>query len=170
MKGANDGGLFVPHSESRFPGYKVIKAEAVTNKRGKKVEEEAEKAKTEFNPAVHKDHILGKHVQTYYDLLKKGDANVFKRQFSQWTKCLETSKAKTIMDLYTKAHASIRSNPDRAAKKAGKPTRNVVSKAPALVQSDSKGRKWLRNKKTSTAAKKERIAALIAKVKAAYGN
>jgi hypothetical protein len=46
--------------------------------------------------------------------------------------------------------------------------RKVITAKPNLVQCDSKGRKWLRAKKTSAAAKKERIAGLIAKVKAAY--
>jgi len=79
MKGASDGGLHVPHNEKRFPGFHVIKAEVVTNKRGKKVEADDAGKKTEFKPEEHKAHILGAHVQTYYDLLKKGDANIFKR-------------------------------------------------------------------------------------------
>ena len=44
MKGACDGGLFIPHNEKRFPGYHIQKAEVVTNKKGKKLEE-TEKAK-----------------------------------------------------------------------------------------------------------------------------
>ena len=169
MKGACDGGLHIPHNEKRFPGFHVIKAEVITNKRGKKVEAESEGKKTEYKPEEHKDHIFGKHVQTYYDLLKKGDANVFKKQFSQWEKCLTATKAKSIGELYTKAHASIRANPV-FKKKAGnaKPVRKVVTAKPSLVQQDSKGRKWLRAKKTSSAAKKARIAGLIAKVKATY--
>lgn len=112
MKGANDGGIHVPHKEKRFPGFKVIRAEVQTNKRGKKLEDQ-EKAKTEYRPDEHKAHILGQHVQTYYDRLKKEDANKLKKQFSEWTKCLEANKAKTIMDIWTKVHAAIRANPDR---------------------------------------------------------
>jgi large subunit ribosomal protein L5e len=169
MKGASDGGLHVPHNEKRFPGFHVIKAEVVTNKRGKKVEADDAGKKTEYKPEEHKAHILGAHVQTYYDLLKKGDANVFKRQFSNWEKALTAAKVKNIQELYTKAHVAIRANPTKV-KKAGnaKPTRKVVTAAPSLVQQDSKGRKWLRQKKTSSKAKKERIANLIAKVKATY--
>jgi large subunit ribosomal protein L5e len=39
MKGACDGGLFIPHKEKRFPGYHIEQAEVVTNKKGKKVQE-----------------------------------------------------------------------------------------------------------------------------------
>jgi large subunit ribosomal protein L5e len=39
MKGACDGGLYIPHNEKRFPGYHIEKAEVVTNKKGKKIEE-----------------------------------------------------------------------------------------------------------------------------------
>jgi large subunit ribosomal protein L5e len=169
MKGACDGGLHVPHNEKRFPGFHVIKAEVITNKRGKKVEAETEGKKTEYKPEEHKAHIFGDHVQTYYDLLKKGDAAIFKKQFSKWTDCLTASKAKNLKELYTKAHSAIRASPV-FKKKSGnaKPVRKVVTAKPSLVLQDSKGRKWLRARKTSSASKKERIAGLIAKVKAAY--
>jgi large subunit ribosomal protein L5e len=134
MKGACDGGLHVPHNEKRFPGFHVIKAEVVTNKRGKKVEAETEGKKTEYKPEEHKAHIFGDHVQTYYDLLKKGDAAVFKKQFSKWTECLTASKAKNLKELYTKAHSAIRANPV-FKKKAGnaKPVRKVITAKPNLV-------------------------------------
>merc|ERR1712004_819273 len=43
MKGAADGGLDIPHSEKRFPGY--------------------DKEASEFNADVHRAHIFGGHVQ-----------------------------------------------------------------------------------------------------------
>jgi len=76
MKGAADGGINVPHNEKRFPGYKVIKQEVQTNKRGKKVEEQAEK-KSEFNNKVHLEHIMGGHFQKYYDQLQKAKKDDF---------------------------------------------------------------------------------------------
>merc|ERR1712083_1128881 len=68
MKGASDGGLHVPHKEKRFPGFHIIKAEIVQNKRGRAVE--TEKAKSTFDPKEHRSHIFGGHVQAYYDMLK----------------------------------------------------------------------------------------------------
>lgn len=168
MKGACDGGLHVPHSEKRFPGFKLIKQEVVTNKRGKKVEEADSGKKSEFNPAVHKDHIMGQHVQNYYDSLKKGDANAFKRQFSNWEKCLTAAKAKNMPELYTKCHAAIRAKPAHTKKAASKAVRKVVSAKPALVQQDSKGRKWLREHKTASSVKKQRIAKVMEQVRARF--
>lgn len=165
MKGACDGGLHIPHNEKRFPGFMTIKAEVVTNKRGKKVEEEASAAKTEYKPEIHKNHILGAHVQTYYDLLKKGDANKFNRQFSKWSKCLTDSNAKNIQELYTKAHVAIRAAPAKAAAAKKTPVRKVIQAQPTLIQQDSKGRKWLRAKKVASSVKKENIAKVIARVR-----
>lgn len=169
MKGAADGGIDVPHEARRFPGFKVIKAEVQTNKRGKKVEDADAGKKTEFDAKVMKAHIFGEHVQTYYDLLKKGDKAAFTKQFGKWEKCLAAAKAKNMQELWTKCHAAIRANPDRKSKKNAKPTRKVVTKAPGLVQQDSKGRKWLREQKVSLKAKKEKIAKVVKAVQARYG-
>lgn len=66
MKGAVDGGLNIPHSTKRFPGYDG-------------------EAKS-FNAEVHKAHILGKHVADYMRSLEEEDPEAFKRQFSQYIK------------------------------------------------------------------------------------
>jgi len=168
MKGASDGGLSIPHSESRFPGFKVIKQEEETNKRGKKVQDAEKEKKTEFNANVHKDHIFGAHVQTYYDLLKKENANAFKRQFSNWEKCLAANKVKNMQELWTKVHAAIRKDPSRVKKTTGKPVRKEVQKAPAQVWQNSKGKKWLRQRKEATSVKRERLAKVIEAVNKRY--
>merc|ERR1719158_132374 len=95
MKGASDGGLNVPHSESRFPGAHISKAEIVTNKRGKA--QEVEKAKKTFDAAEHREHIFGGHVEAYYNDLKANNQQRFKTQFSQWQKALG---GKTFEQLY----------------------------------------------------------------------
>jgi large subunit ribosomal protein L5e len=69
LKGAVDGGIYIPHNNKRFPGFHNVKAQAVTGKKGKVVEKG--KKQTTFNPKEHRDHIFGQHVQTYMDLLKK---------------------------------------------------------------------------------------------------
>merc|ERR1719469_1593971 len=99
MKGASDGGLYIPHKEKRFPGFHITKAELVTNKRGKTVE--TEKAKASFNPKEHASHIFGGHVQKYYDDLKANNAQRFNKQFSNWEKALKGEKFETV---YKKVH------------------------------------------------------------------
>jgi len=98
MKGAIDGGLDIPHSESRFFGY---------DKEGKKYDAEA-----------HKNRIFGKHVADYMVSLKEEDEDVFKRQFSKFIK--EGIAPEAIEGMYKKAHAAIRANPDPVAKKEKK--------------------------------------------------
>jgi large subunit ribosomal protein L5e len=159
MKGASDGGLHIPHETKRFPGFRKEKAEAVVDKRGKKVEDEKAKAKSVFTADEHREHIFGIHVQEYYDLLKEQNAQRFKKQFSQWEKAL---KGKSFEDIYTALHKAIRAKPERVAKKEGKRTRTVVTKGPALVQKNSlakskNGGKWIREKKIGKTVRQTRV-------------
>lgn len=73
-----------------------------------------------------------------------------------------------MAELWKKVHAAIRKDPSRAAKKAGKPVRKVVTKAPALVQQDTKGRKWLRSKKQDKTIVRKQRAAIIKKAVAKF--
>jgi len=90
LKGAVDGGLVIPHSDKRFPGY--------DNEAG------------EFSAEVHRDHIFGKHVSNYMDYLQENDDEAFKRQFSKFTESGVT--AASMQAMYEKAHAAIRENPE----------------------------------------------------------
>jgi len=118
MKGAIDGGLDIPHSEKRFPGF-----DGETKK---------------YEPAEHKARIFGQHVAEYMRHLKEADEDVYKRQFSQFVK--EGLEADTLEQMYKKAHAAIRANPDHVAK----PKKEVKKK------------RWNRAKLT-TKARKNRI-------------
>jgi len=95
LKGAADGGLDIPHSVKRFPGYD---AEA-----------------GEFNAEVHRNHIFGKHVADYMKMLKEDDDDVYKRQFSRYIKNGITPDS--VEGLYKKCHEAIRSDPSPKAKK-----------------------------------------------------
>lgn len=155
MKGACDGGLYIPHNEKRFPGHRIEKIEEEAGKRGKKKEGAQPKSKAVFTTEEHLEHIMGVHVQEYYDLLKKDDAEAFKKQFSRWEKEL---KGKSFEDYYKAAHKAIKKDPTRA-KKADKkkaPVRKIIQKAPVLIQADSKGKKWLRLKKIGLKMREER--------------
>ena len=66
LKGAVDGGLNIPHSVKRFPGYS--------------------NEKKEFKAEVHRQHIFGVHVANYMKALKGEDEDAYKRQFSQYIK------------------------------------------------------------------------------------
>lgn len=95
--------------------------------------------------------------------LKKEDPAKFKRQFSQWEKCLAAAKVKSCEDLYKKVHQAINANPDRVKSKGNaKPTRKTITPGKALVQQDSKGRKWLRHFRLTTPMRKEKVLSKIA--------
>jgi len=98
MKGAADGGIEIPHSEKRFPGY--------------------DKEASEFNAEVHRNHIFGKHVADYMESLMADDEDAYKRQFSRFIK--NGVSADGMEDMYKKAHAAIRKDPE-FKKKAAKP-------------------------------------------------
>jgi len=89
LKGAVDGGLDVPHSMKRFPGY--------------------DSESKEFNAEVHRKHIFGQHVADYMRKLAEEDEDAYKRQFSMFIK--EGVDADSIEGLYTKAHSAIRADP-----------------------------------------------------------
>lgn len=89
MKGAVDGGLNIPHSVKRFPGYNA--------------EDKS------FKAEVHRDHIFGQHVANYMRDLEENDENLYKKQFSKYIEL--GIKADDIEGLYKKAHASIRADP-----------------------------------------------------------
>jgi len=156
LKGACDGGINVPHTEKRFPGYVRARVEQVTNKKGKAVD--TEKTQASFNADKHRERIFGVHVTNYMNQMKKDDAAKFKGHFVKWEKCLTSNKAKTCEDVYKKVHKAIIANPDRVkAKGNAKPTRKVITPGKALVLQDSKGRKWLRQSRITTDMRKQRV-------------
>lgn len=90
LKGAADGGLHVPHSVKRFPGY--------------------DNEKKEFKADVHRRHILGLHVSEYMKQLQGDDEDAYKKQFSGYIKAGVT--ADSVEAMYKKAHAEIRKDPE----------------------------------------------------------
>jgi len=105
LKGAIDGGLDIPHSNKRFPGYDC--------------------ESKEFNAEVHRDHIFGQHVAKYMQMLQDEDEDLYKKQFSQFVKNGIAHDA--VEDMYKKAHAAIRANPEPKAAEA-KPERKEGEK------------------------------------------
>ncbi|XP_060069701.1 large ribosomal subunit protein uL18-like [Ylistrum balloti] len=103
LKGAVDGGLDIPHSTKRFPGY--------------------DGESNEFNAEVHRNHIFGKHVAGYMAHLQEEDEDAYKRQFSRFIK--HGLNSENLEEMYKKGHAAIRANPDRATKAKKEPAGKV---------------------------------------------
>jgi len=95
LKGACDGGLEVPHGESRFVGYDVENSTLVAE--------------------TLRKYIFGGHVADYMRHLHDEDENKFKKHFSKYIAGGLT--ADKIEGMYKSAHAAIRADPKPAAKK-----------------------------------------------------
>merc|ERR1711879_527186 len=94
LKGAVDGGLDIPHSEKRFPGY--------------------DSESKELNADAHREHIFGQHVANYMTSLQEEDEEAYKKHFSRFIKNGVT--AASIEEMYKKAHAAIRADPSPKGK------------------------------------------------------
>ncbi|KAK4138891.1 60S ribosomal protein L5 [Trichocladium antarcticum] len=91
MKGASDGGILVPHSENRFPGFDV--------------------ESKELDAETLKKYIFGGHVAEYMETLADDDEERYKGQFVKYIE--DDVEADGLEDLYTEAHAAIREDPTK---------------------------------------------------------
>ncbi|KAI9204850.1 uncharacterized protein BJ171DRAFT_503834 [Polychytrium aggregatum] len=89
LKGAVDGGLAIPHSEQRFPGY--------------------DKDAKSLDAEVLRNYIFGIHVSEYMEYLLEEDEEAYNKQFSRFIEKGVT--AEDIEDMYTEAHEKIREDP-----------------------------------------------------------
>jgi len=96
MKGASDGGIFIPHNTNRFPGSS----------------RDAE-GEYKYDAGKHRKRILGGHIDEYMKTLKTAGQKPFAKQFSQWEQTLKNAKIDSVEKLYLKIHDEIRKNPDR---------------------------------------------------------
>eukprot|EP00918_Siedleckia_nematoides_P018433 GHVU01039392.1.p1 GENE.GHVU01039392.1~~GHVU01039392.1.p1 ORF type:complete len:405 (+),score=60.21 GHVU01039392.1:2276-3490(+) len=108
LKGAVDGGLYVPHTAKRFPGYSAG----------------GEGGEGSLDASAHRDHIMGKHVGDYMKHMKEEDADKYREHFSRFIK--DGIDADKLEAMYTSAHAKIRESPEREkkGKESYKPTRD----------------------------------------------
>ena len=94
LMGATDGGLDIPHSEKRFPGY--------------------DRDSKEYDADVHKERIFGEHVAEYMRYLIEEDATKYKEHFKAWL--AEEIEPDDIEEMYQNCHKAIREDPKAKAK------------------------------------------------------
>ena len=97
MKGASDGGLYIPHSENRFPGFDM--------------------ESKELDADTLRKYIFGGHVGEYMEQLADDDEERYKSQFQQYID--DEVEADSIEEMYTEAHAKIREDPTMADPERG---------------------------------------------------
>jgi large subunit ribosomal protein L5e len=101
MKGASDGGLYVPHSEKRFPGYDV--------------------ETKELDAETLRKYIFGGHVAEYMETLADDDEERYKSQFQGYID--DEIEADGLEELYAEAHSAIRADPWKKDENAEKKTK-----------------------------------------------
>jgi len=89
MKGASDGGILVPHSENRFPGYDM--------------------ESKELDAETLRKYIFGGHVSEYMETLADDDEERYKSQFQGYID--DEIEADGLEELYQEAHKQIREDP-----------------------------------------------------------
>jgi len=99
MKGAADGGIYVPHSVNRLVGYDT----------------EGKKLKTD----VLRKYIFGGHVQEHMEELEEEDPESYQTHYSRYIK--NGINADNMEETWKKVHDAIRANPDVVLSKKTKP-------------------------------------------------
>lgn len=107
LKGAADGGLDVPHSEKRFPGY--------------------DRDAKEYDADMHRERIFGGHVGEYMEYLEEEDNTKYKEQFAGYL--AEGIEADGLEELYEEVHEKMREDPSPAEKKSFSPDKSFKRKA-----------------------------------------
>ncbi|KAI9886958.1 MAG: 60S ribosomal protein L5 [Watsoniomyces obsoletus] len=116
MKGASDGGIFIPHSEKRFPGFDIETKEL-----------EAE---------TLRKYIFGGHVAEYMEMLQDDDEERFKSQFQGYVD--DDLEADGLEEVYTEAHKQIRADPWKKDEDAGEKKSKEEYKKESLKYRTSK--------------------------------
>lgn len=99
LKGAADGGLDIPHSEKRFPGY--------------------DRDAKEYDAEMHQERIFGGHVGDYMEYLEEEDNAKYLTHFSEYVK--RELGHEDLEDHYKEVHEKIREDPTAAPKSSFTP-------------------------------------------------
>jgi large subunit ribosomal protein L5e len=137
LKGAVDGGLHVPHSVRKFPGYK---------------EPEERGQDYEYDAPAHLERILGNHVSEYMEMLQEEDPERYKMAFSSFIE--NDIEADGIEDMYKECHTKIREDPKFVKKESS----GITNKREGNKITTSNGTSYTRAIKGSKAQRKSRVA------------
>merc|ERR1712021_75845 len=102
LKGAADGGLDVPHSEKRFPGY--------------------DRDAKEYDADMHRERIFGGHVSEYMEYLDEEDNQKYKEHFRTYIEA--DIEGDALEELYESVHEKIREDPSPSEKKSFTPDKS----------------------------------------------
>ena len=123
LKGASDGGLDIPHSNKRFPGYT--------------------RDTKSYDAETHKDRIMGEHVADYMREMEEDDEEAYKKHFAAYID--HDIEADNLGEIFEKVHAAIREDPSREVTpkftKFNKSFKKAVKKTYEQRKADSNAKK-----------------------------
>merc|ERR1712070_993222 len=117
LKGAADGGMGIPHSEKRFPGY--------------------DRDAKEYDADTHRERIFGGHVAEYMEYLEEEDNQKYQEHFAKYIE--NDIEPDGLEELYEEVHEKIREDPSPAEKKDFTPDKSFKRKS-KLTNAESKER------------------------------
>lgn len=106
LKGCVDGGMAIPYSEKRFPGYDAAEKKA--------------------DAELLASYIYGGHISEYMEYLIEEDDEAYKKQFASYIALGIEPDA--IEDYYKEAHEKIRANPVKEVKEKMVLTKEELAK------------------------------------------
>lgn len=112
LKGAADGGLDIPHSEKRFPGY--------------------DRDAKEYDADMHRERIMGGHVGEYMEYLDEEDNAKYQEHFAAYI--ANDYEADGLEELYEGVHEAIREDPSPSEKKEFSPDKSFKKKAKLTLE------------------------------------
>merc|ERR1712232_1148739 len=112
LKEAADGGLDIPHSEKRFPGY--------------------DRDAKEYDVDMHRERIFGGHVGEYMQYLEEEDNTKYQQQFASYIK--NNIDPEGLEELYESVHEAIRADPSPSEKKNYLPDKSFKKKAKKTLE------------------------------------
>jgi len=145
LKGAVDGGLHIPHSVKKFPGFK---------------EPEERGMDYEYDAPAHLERILGNHVSEYMEMLQEEDPERYKVAFSSYIE--NDIEADGVEEMYKECHSKIREDPKFVKKEAAA----ITNKREGNKITTSNGSSYTRRIKMSKEERKARVAQKLASVRA----
>jgi len=117
LKGAADGGLDIPHSEKRFPGY--------------------DRDAKEYDADMHKERIFAGHVGEYMEYLDEEDNQKYQEHFRLYLE--EDLDCDALEEMYEGVHEKIREDPTTSEPKDFTPDKSYKRKA-KLTNDERKAR------------------------------
>lgn len=136
LKGAVDGGLHIPHTPRRFPGY---------------VDPEERGADYQYDASAHLERILGTHVVEFMEMLQEEDPEKYEQHFAKFVG--ESIEPDAVEDMYKECHKKIRENPTFEPE----PKADITIKREGNRVIPSEGRPYNRYIKMTLAQRKDRV-------------